>query len=206
MTVQVINRPNIGSSASIEIIDGIEFIGFGSGGFDDDDFLFFGDEVDNIIQAGIGNDGLAGGNGNDILQGGAGNDTLDGDAGNDDLDGQRGTDKLFGGLGNDILRAGGGHDQLHGDLGNDTFGFYDSGFFRVLDFTPGEDRLFFDSETTGLTSIEELLAVITNIDQRFNDDGSVDGVGIEFFNGIATIDLIGVNVNDITPDMIVFEL
>ena len=199
MAVAVINRPNVGSSASIEIIDDLEFIGFGSGGFDDDDFLFFGDDEDDIIQADLGNDGLAGGNGNDILKGGAGNDTLDGDAGNDDLDGQSGTDKLFGGLGNDILRAGGGHDQLHGDLGNDTFGFYDSGFFRVLDFTPGEDRLFFDSATLGINSYEELVPFVTAINE------SEDSLKVEFGPN-AWIDFVGIKLIDISPDMIVFEI
>ncbi len=199
MAVAVINRPNVGSSASIEIIDDLEFIGFGSGGFDDDDFLFFGDEMDNIIQADIGNDGLAGGDGNDTLRGGAGNDTLDGDAGNDDLDGQSGTDKLFGGLGNDILRAGGGHDQLHGDLGNDIFGFYDSGFFRILDFTPGEDRLFFDAATLGISSYEELVPFVTAISE------SEKSLKVEFGPN-AWIDFVGVQLIDITPDMIVFEI
>ncbi len=199
MAVAVINRPNIGSSGSIEIIGDIEFIGFGSGGFGDDDFLFFGDEVDNIIQAGFGNDGLAGGDGNDILQGGAGNDTLDGDAGNDDLDGQSGTDKLFGGLGNDILRAGGGHDQLHGDLGNDTFGFYDSGFFRVLDFTPGEDRLFFDATSLGINSYDELVSFVTATSE------SEKSLKVEFGPN-AWIDFVGVQLIDISPDMIVFEI
>ncbi len=199
MAVAVINRPNIGSSGIIEIIDGIEFVGFGSGGFGKDDFLFIGDELDNIYQADFGNDELAGGGGNDVLKGGAGNDTLDGDFGNDDLDGQSGTDKLFGGLGNDILRAGGGHDQLFGDLGNDTFGFYDSGFFRVLDFTPGEDRLFFDATTLGINSYDELVPFVTAISE------SEESLKVEFGPN-AWIDFVGVQLIDISPDMIVFEI
>lgn len=199
MTVAVINRPNIGSSGAIEIIDGSEFIGFGSGGFGDDDFLFIGDEVDNIIQADFGNDELEGGGGNDILQGGAGNDILDGDSGNDDLDGQSGTDKLFGGLGDDILRAGGGHDQLHGDLGNDTFGFYDSGFFRVLDFTPGEDLLFFDAASLGINSYDELVSFVTVTSE------SEESLKVEFGPN-AWIDFVGIQLIDISPDMIVFEI
>lgn len=199
MTVAVINRPNIGSSGLVQIIDGIEFTGFGSGGFGADDFLFIGDEVDNLIQADFGNDELEGGGGNDILQGGGGNDTLDGDAGNDDLDGQSGTDKLFGGLGDDILRAGGGHDQLFGGLGNDTFGFYDFGFFRVLDFKPGEDQLFFDSTAIGIDSYEKLVPFVTAVNQ------SEKSVKVEFGPNLS-IDFVGVQLNEISPDMIVFEI
>lgn len=199
MAVEVINRPNIGSSGLIEIIDGIEFEGFGSGGFGEDDFLHIGDELDNFIQAGFGNDELEGNDGNDELKGGDGNDTVDGDAGNDDLDGQGGTDKLFGGPGDDILRAGDGHDQMFGGSGNDTFGFYGLGFFRIHDFAPGEDRLFFDTAQVGIDSLEKLAPFVTDVDQRD------DGVTIEFGTNLS-IDLVGIQLNELTPDMIVFQL
>ena len=199
MAIEVINRPNIGSSGLIEIIDGIEFEGFGSGGFGEDDFLYIGDELDNDIQAGFGKDELEGNNGNDVLRGGDGNDTVDGDAGNDDLDGQGGTDKLFGGPGDDILRAGDGHDQLFGGSGNDTFGFYNLGIFRIHDFNPGEDRLFFDTAHVGIDSLEKLAPFVTGIDQRD------DGVTIEFGANLA-IDIVGVQLSEISPDMVVFQL
>ncbi len=202
MTVEVIKRPNIGSSGLIEIIDGIEFFGFGSGGFGADDFLHLGDELDNLIQGGSGNDELEGAEGNDILKGGPGNDTIDGDTGNDDLDGQGGTDKLFGGLGDDILRAGDGHDQLFGDLGNDTFGFYDVGFFRVLDFTPGEDRLFFDTKSFGASFIDtydELAQQVTAVTENEKS------LKVEFGPNLR-IDFIGIQLSELSPDMIVFDL
>lgn len=193
-------RPNLSNSGNIfEIIDGIQFLGFGSGGFGEDDLLFIGDELDNFIAGGIGHDEIEGGDGNDTLLGGGNNDTLDGDAGNDDLNGQEGTDKLFGGVGNDILRAGYGHDQMTGGSGNDTFGFYALGHFRVKDFTIGEDRLFFDSEILGIDSVEQLVSFITDIDQR------TDGVTVEF-GPDASIDLVGINLANITADMIVFNL
>lgn len=216
MTVEIINRPNIGSSGLIEIIDGFEFEGFGSGGFGSDDFLYIGDDLDNVIQAGPGNDELEGNNGNDELIGGDGNDTIDGDSGNDTLDGQGGTDKLFGGLGDDLLLAGGAggdpqlnRDQLRGDPlnfdrstiggGNDIFGFYALGFYRVIDFVPGEDMLFFDAARTGIDNIGTLVGLISDIDQRD------DGVTVSFGPN-AQIDLVGVNINDITADMVIFTL
>lgn len=198
-------RPNLSSSGNIfEIIDGIQFLGFGSGGFGQDDLLIIGDELDNFLSGGIGHDEIEGREGNDTLVGGGNNDTLDGDAGNDVLDGQEGTDKLFGGDGDDILHAGHGHDQLTGGSGSDTFGFYALGHFRVTDFTISEDpllqdRLFFDSEALGISSIEQLVPFITNINQR------ADGVTVEF-GSEASIDLIGIDLNHITPDMVVFDL
>jgi len=193
-------RPNLGSSGLIQIIDGIEFEGFGSGGFDEDDLLIFGDEVDNVIEGGIGHDLIEGNGGDDIITGGDGNDAIGGGEGNDDLNGQAGTDKLFGDAGDDILRANDGHDRMTGGSGNDTFGFEGEGHFQVNDFTMGEDRLFFDSEKLGINSMEQLVSVITRVEQK------VDSTRIEFMDNATSITLIGVDVNDITADMIIFTL
>lgn len=193
-------RPNLGSSGLIQIIDGIEFEGFGSGGFDEDDLLIFGDEVDNVIEGGIGHDLIEGNGGDDIITGGEGNDTIGGGEGNDDLNGQAGTDKLFGDAGDDILRANDGHDRMTGGSGNDTFGFEGEGHFQVNDFTMGEDRLFFDSEKLGINSMEQLLSVITRVEQN------VDGTRVEFMDDAMSITLVGVDTNDITADMIIFTL
>lgn len=206
MTIIREPRPNLSNSGNIfEIIDGIQFLGFGSGGFGENDLLIIGDELDNFLPGGTGHDEIEGLDGIDTLVGGDGNDTLDGDAGNDILDGQEGTDKLFGGAGDDILHAGHGHDQLTGGSGSDTFGFYALGHFRVTDFTIGEDRLFFDSETLGISSIEQLVPFITNINQRADFNGNPIGVTVEF-GSEASIDLVGINLNDITPDMVIFDL
>ena len=203
MTVSTSPRPNLGSG-SIKFIDGIPFEGLGSAGFDDNDLLIIGDELDNILTGGAGHDEIEGGAGNDIIREGDGNGILRGGDGDDDIDGQTGTERLFGGNGNDILRAGGStddRDQLNGGAGNDTFGFYGAGQFRISDFTLGEDRLFFDSEILGINSVPELLSYITDI----VDNGDT-GFTAEFRGGVANIELVGVNVNAITADMIVFTL
>lgn len=214
MAVSTQIRSN-GSGTGITIIDGIPFEGLGSAGFDDNDLLIIGDDDSNVMEGGDGHDELEGEDGSDILKGGAGNDTLEGDEGNDDLDGQEGTDKLFGGNGNDILRAGGSKpviidentlvqgdfDRLTGGDGNDTFGFYGYGSFEITDFTVGEDRLFFDSEILGIHSLTELMAYITGFDDQGNS-----GFTAIFLDGAASIELVGVNINTITADMIVFTL
>ena len=200
MTITSSPRPNLGSG-SIKFIDGIPFEGLGSAGFDDNDLLIIGDDLDNFLTGGPGHDEIEGEGGNDVLKGGAGNGILEGGDGNDDLDGQQGTEKLFGGDGNDILRAGDGYDRLNGGTGNDTFGFYGAGHFEIADFTVGEDRLFFDSEILGIHSFSELVSYITDV----TDNGD-SGFTVEFIGGAATIELVGVNINSITTDMIVYTL
>ncbi len=207
-------NPSVGGSGGIKFIDGIPFEGLGSGGFNENDLLIIGDDLDNDLVGGPGHDEIRGGAGNDVLKGGAGNGILRGDDGNDDLDGQEGTEKLFGGNGDDILRAGGtipanvaapgvaDHDRLTGGEGNDTFGFYGVGSFEITDFTLKQDRFFFDSEVLGITSVPQLLSYITNIIPASGGNGDI----VEFVDGAATIEIIGASVNDITADMVVFTL
>ncbi|MDJ0516144.1 MAG: CHRD domain-containing protein [Trichodesmium sp. MO_231.B1] len=94
-----------------------------------EDVVFNGDNRDNNIQAGFGNDeivGFAGDDrlnglaGNDRVIGGAGNDRVIGGVGNDNLIGSRGNDTLLGQDGNDLLEGRPGIDILLGGSGNDT--------------------------------------------------------------------------------------
>lgn len=215
MTVTTGFRQNLGSG-NIKFIDGLPFEGLGSAGFDEDDLLILGDDLDNFLTGGPGHDEIEGRGGNDVLKGGAGNGILEGGDGDDNLDGQEGTEKLFGEDGNDILLAGGSipantpvppgqpagdYDRLHGGTGMDTFGFYGVGTFEIADFTIDEDRLFFDSEILGIDSFSELASYITGV----TDNGD-SGFTVEFVGGAATIELVDVNLNSMTTGMIVFTL
>lgn len=202
MTISIIPRPNVGSSG---IIDDEGFEGFGSGGFNEDDLRILGDELDNLLEGGIGHDLIEGNNGNDTINGGEGNDSLGGGAGNDIIDGQGGSgtldkDKLFGDSGNDILRAGFGFDELTGGSGNDIFEVYALGHFSIKDFTIGEDRLLFDTNETGVRDLDHLVQLISKTDQ------TEDGVTVEFLDNAVSIELVGINLADITPDMVIFSL
>jgi serralysin len=78
--------------------------------------LYQGDtrsEISNLT-AGSGNDTVTGNDLDNVILGGLGNDRLDGGLGNDRLDGGTGADTLRGGAGNDVLTGG---------PGNDTFAF-----------------------------------------------------------------------------------
>ena len=212
MAVTRTDRPNLGSGA-IKFIEGVPIEGIGSAGFRAGiDLLIIGDELDNLdLIGGDGHDEIEGGGGNDTLREGFGNGILNGGDGNDDLDGGPGTERLFGGNGDDILRAGGSvpqpgqiadYDRLNGGAGNDTFGFYGVGHFEIADFTLGQDRLFFDSEILGINQLDQLLSYVTNIIPPTVDDGYI----VEFVGGAATIEFVGVDINAITPEMIVFSL
>ena len=71
MTITSSPRPNLGSG-SIKFIDGIPFEGLGSAGFDDNDLLITGDDLEDFLTGGPGHDEIEGRGGNDVLKGGAG--------------------------------------------------------------------------------------------------------------------------------------
>ena len=100
----------------------------------------YGFNGDDRIFGGDGDDYLAGGFGDDVLRGGVGRDTLWGDVGNDLLIGGDGFDNLSGGDGSDILYGYANDDNLRGGNGDD---FLDGGDHRDdLYGGDGNDRLF----------------------------------------------------------------
>ena len=69
-----------------------------------------------------------------------------------------------------------------------------------MEFTASEDRLRFDTEKTGVQDLENLVQLITRIEQR------ADGATVEFLDNATSIELVGVNLADITPEMVIFSL
>ena len=103
-----------GAGMPIDVIQGIEGLGTGSG-----NDVLIGNDFNNLLDSGGGDDALTGGNGNDRLLAGNGNNTLSGGAGDDVLNSLEGTDTLVGGAGNDLLASGAGVDRLDGGDGDD---------------------------------------------------------------------------------------
>jgi Ca2+-binding RTX toxin-like protein len=97
------------------------------------------------------------------------------------------------------LRAGFGNDVLSGGRGADIFGFYAAGDFVVQDFDIREDHLFFDSSKTGIDDLGELAQLVTSVEQT-------DAAAIVHFGPEASITLVGINLGDLSADMIVFGL
>ena len=107
----------------------------------------YGDEGNDALTGGQGDDHLFGGGGNDRLTGGLGDDLLVGNDGNDILTGGVGNDVLSGGTGNDALAGGPGVNVLLGGAGADR-----------LTGGVGDDLLVagptaFDLDPTGLANL-----------------------------------------------------
>ncbi len=124
----------------------IRLEGFDASNLDTADFLFKpieGDNGDNTLTGGAGDDTIWGGHlGDDTIDGVAGDDTIYGGAGDDCIDGGEGDDALYGGAGDDYIDGGGDDDTLTGDAGADNFVIgYDQGNDTITDFTGGEDRI-----------------------------------------------------------------
>lgn len=119
-----------------DIIDGVPFAQQG---------YYYGNDGDDVLNGGFGNDGLYGGAGDDILNGKGGNDNLDGGVGNDQLHATSGSDNVTGGVGDDVIYATSDVNtvrtikHLSGGDGNDRF---------ILDVT-GEvkDTISFNTDT-----------------------------------------------------------
>ncbi len=153
------------NSYSLANIANVERLGFdsfrGSG-----DFIGVGNDLDNALFGGNGNDTLIGGVGADVLNGGSGSDTASyetatskvsaslrvgsgsvGDALGDtyisieNLTGSRFDDTLAGDANANILDGGEGDDTLTGGAGSDTFHFDGPalGHDVIADFTSGQD-------------------------------------------------------------------
>jgi hypothetical protein len=80
-------------------------------------------ELDDVVDALVGNDLLFGSDGDDILYGNLGNDILHGGEDNDRLEGGDGNDTLYGEVGNDVLAGNAGNDRLEGGRGDDIYLF-----------------------------------------------------------------------------------
>ena len=133
----------------------------------------------------------------DDIYGSGGDDYISGEAGDDILDGGKGNDILYGGTGDDILWAGYGQDELIGGSGYDIFGFYAGGNFVIEDFSTASDMLFFDSTTTGIDCVNDLLDAISGVDETY------EGVIIDFYGG-ASIEMVGVYWHDLTNVVVDF--
>jgi Ca2+-binding RTX toxin-like protein len=104
-----------------------------------------------LVDAGSGNDVLAGGSGNDTLLGGLGHDGISGGAGADDLKGGAGDDILGGEEGADDLFGGEGQDSMYG--GNAGDWLYDGDSTAPTSMQTGDDLFEGGDGNDVLTSV-----------------------------------------------------
>ncbi|EIM28525.1 calcium-binding protein [Microvirga lotononidis] len=111
---------------------------------------FYGNDYDDLIRAGAGNDVVYAYDGDDIVYGDAGADDLYGSWGDDDLYGGTGRDILNGGAGSDYLNGGADNDELTGGSGKDYFVFDTrpsrTNVDRIVDFRPVDDTIMLDNQ------------------------------------------------------------
>ena len=161
-----------------------------------------GDNADNILTAGAGNDTLDGGDGDDKLDGGAGDDVLNGGAGDDVLNGDAGNDIIRAGAGNDTIingsgynynyTGGGGEDVYDGGAGIDTLitgmisGSWHGDYIDEINLTTGSaGGLGSDFHRDELLNIENVTYVGALDTQIVGDGGANELTGS---TGVDTID------------------
>jgi len=165
-----------------------------------------GNNGNDTITGGSGNDTLIGNNGNDMILGGAGTDAVFGGNGNDNIDGGRGTDtELLGsgddvaawdpGEGNDIIDGGVGHDTLafNGANGNEKFDVSANGTRALLTRDLGAIRMDLD----GVEGLD--LATLGGVDQVTLHDLQQTDLRQ------AAIDLSLAGTGDVQPDTLVVD-
>jgi len=128
-----------------------------------------GDDSNNILKGGAGNETIFGKAGNDTIAGGEGDDVIFGDQGSDTLSGGPGSDKLDGGAGSDRLIVDEGADVIDGGSGDDTILF--SSLKELPEFVSGgggEDTLVLAGmpTTIGTTSLAHDNAAYTGVDLK----------------------------------------
>jgi Ca2+-binding RTX toxin-like protein len=144
-----------------------------------DDYLDGGDD-DDVLTSGVGADTLIGGLGNDNLSSGNDADRLEGGAGNDSLNGGAGADRLFGDAGNDTLLGGTGIDTLTGGDGSDQFRWASTpapgdGTDQITDFI-AVASIGVDADQMALIDI--FAGTNTNSTLNSNDFATATGIGV----------------------------
>jgi len=89
------------------------------GGYSGNVVIAIGTDIENAI-GGYGADSIMGNDLNNSLNGGLGDDTIYGGAGNDSIYGSEGNSYLRGDAGDDIIQGSLGFDDINGNMGNDT--------------------------------------------------------------------------------------
>ncbi len=116
------------------------------------------------------------------------------------LVGTEGDDNLMGGIGNDILVGRLGIDIMTGGSGLDIFGLADVGHYFFQDFTPGVDKIAFDTKL-GFEYFDELVPYITAISTQGND------IVVSFVDDIASITFVGIMLQStaLSVDDVIFQ-
>jgi Ca2+-binding RTX toxin-like protein len=190
-----------GVDSALAIGAGAYLTGFSDGNPLTNDVDFLTDGIGDLFNGNDGNDDVFAGNGDDIIFGDAGNDFLVGGDGNDRLFGGIGDDYLSGSSGNDQLTGGSGINTLSGGGGDD---FINADYMLdTVDGGTGNDFLFIASQPVG----QAYKVIFTgansgNFQINGTDTGTFTGIEQLYFrgnNGNDTIDANLANLSVTTP-------
>lgn len=171
-----------------------------------------GNDLDNEIDGGAGDDKLYGNGGADTLIGGDGKDSLYGGDGADDITGDAGMDKIYGGTGNDTIDGGADNDKIYGEDGDDDIAggdgkdtLYGGGGNDTIDAGTGDDKLYGhagDDQLTGGAGRDSLYGDLGNdlLDGGSEDDKLYGGDGNDTLLGGDGKDTIKADAGDDLAD------
>lgn len=117
--------------------------------------VFYGDNTDEVISGGLGDDELYGGGGNDVSSGLDGRDSIESGAGDDSIYGGSGDDTVYDSGGNGLIDGGSGNDDVYyngqdidlgvtllGGLGGDYLDAYFTTGSMTIDGGDGDDQIY----------------------------------------------------------------
>jgi Ca2+-binding RTX toxin-like protein len=179
--------------------------------------LVIGNNLDNFIDAGDGNDLVFGGGGNDTIITGEGDDFVFGGSGDDLIDAGNGNNIVDGGAGNDFIAAGEGNDILIGGSGDDTISGGEGD--DVLSGGLGLDNVFGGGSSAGDEIVTGDLYFVTDGDGLIGNDGNdtfritgaIEGISV-IDAGVSELDNAGLDAryieveeNETTGDLEAFD-
>ncbi|WP_301183854.1 calcium-binding protein [Sphingobium xenophagum] len=130
VSLAVLDDGSVRYTRALVRLQGIDAADLTLANFDGNDFelvenqVIVGDESDNLLEGGLGNDHISGLDGNDEIYGGGGNDILLGGDGDDLFEDSVGANEMDGGAGDDIfwnLSYGTQSNRITGGAGRDRF-------------------------------------------------------------------------------------
>jgi len=157
-----------------------------------------GEDGDDVLKGGDGDEEFDGGRDKDLLMGGGGDDTLTGGNGADTLMGGKGDDVLDGGAKSDVLSGGKGDDTLTGGAQADTFLFARAaGNDVITDFEDGSDII--DLTAFNLKNFNAL-----NSSGALSNEENAVNIDLSLIGGSGTIIVDGIQVGDLSSDDFLF--
>lgn len=171
---------------------GVDNIWGGAG----DDVIDLGKGGKNTVYAEAGKDRIINIKGNSVVDGGADNDTIIAISGNNTLNGGAGNDIIYAGTGNDKIYAGSGNDKIDLSKGGNNTVYLESGNNEITKGGAGNDTIFSGKGADTINAGTGNNKIYHNTGNENDTILAGGGVDTLIFNGISSIDDLGVSFSD----------